>query len=120
MSYPQNVVTFETNNEMIEASVARNIPLSTVVKAIGMCSKSDTHFEPRRNRTTERWHITDTSSNYVFELVVTGQRWFDLRDAKGGGGAIDLVMHLKSCGFKTALELLAPMIETKKTPHTRG
>lgn len=78
------IVTFETENMMIEASLARKIPLKAAVQAIAMCSKCDPHFEPRRNGSTERWHITDTSSNYVFELVVTGQRWFDVRDGKGG------------------------------------
>lgn len=113
------IVTFETENTMIEASLARKIPLKAAVQAIAMCSKCDPHFEPRRNGSTERWHITDTSSNYVFELVVTGQRWFDVRDGKGGGGAIDLVMHLKSCSFKTALEMLAPVM-AKKSPALRG
>jgi hypothetical protein len=30
----------------------------------------------------------------AWELLVTGPKWFDTRAGKGGGGGIDLVMHL--------------------------
>jgi hypothetical protein len=40
-------------------------------------------------------------------LSVTGQKFINWNQGCGGGGAIDLVIHLKQCDFKTALHWLA-------------
>jgi hypothetical protein len=36
-------------------------------------------------------------------ISVTGQKFFNWNQSEGGGGAIDLIIHLKKCDFKTAL-----------------
>jgi hypothetical protein len=41
-----------------------------------------------------------------FELLVTGLKWFDARAGKGGGGAVDLCMHLLGLDFVAAVKLL--------------
>ena len=38
------------------------------------------------------------------------QKFFDHRTGRGGGGAIDLVMHLESCDFMQAVEMLVPLL----------
>jgi len=43
---------------------------------------------------------------YVFELLITGQKWFDPRLGIGGAGTIDLVMHIASLDFPKAVKLL--------------
>lgn len=97
---------------MISAKEIRDLPLMSVLTHLGMSIKADLHFKPTLNADTKRLHIADDRSNYVYELVLTGQRWFDLRQGKGGGGAIDLVIHLKACTVRQAIDLLMPL--TKK------
>ena len=103
---------------MFKSADARSVPLMVVLNALGMQVKEDALFEPRKNQRTSRLHITDSESNYVYELVVTGQQWFDARKSKGGGGAVDLVMHLRACTFSQAMLILAPLVETgEKKPR---
>lgn len=42
----------------------------------------------------------------VSELLVTGPKWYDARLNKGGGGAIDLTMHLFRLDFANAVKRL--------------
>lgn len=97
---------------MISVKEIRDLPLESVLTQLGMSIKTDRHFKPKLNVGTQRLHIADDCSNYVYELVLTGQRWFDVRQSKGGGGAIDLVIHLKSCMVRQAIDFLLPL--TKK------
>jgi len=41
-----------------------------------------------------------------FELLTTGLKWFDTRANVGGGGSIDLAMHLLQLDFKQAVRKL--------------
>ena len=40
------------------------------------------------------------------ELLATGPKWYDTRAEKGGGGAIDLAMHLLRLDFVAAVKRL--------------
>lgn len=40
-------------------------------------------------------------------LSISGEKFFDHRSGRGGGGAIDLVMRARRCGFRAAVEFLA-------------
>ncbi|WP_425534212.1 hypothetical protein [Xanthomonas citri] len=42
----------------------------------------------------------------VVELLATGSKWYDTRGNKGGGGAIDLAMHLLRLDFVSAVKRL--------------
>jgi hypothetical protein len=59
-----------------------------------------------------------------FRICVTGSKWFDHNAQKGGGGAIDLTMHVKSLSFKSACDFLGGVNElptanaVKNTPKT--
>jgi len=44
-----------------------------------------------------KWHTP------VGVISITGQKFINWTHSTGGGGAIDLVMHLKQCDFKSAL-----------------
>ena len=58
-------------------------------------------------------------------LSVNGPKFMDWKRGQGGGGAIDLVMHLHHCGFGQALDWLesqfphfeAPPITPTASPH---
>jgi hypothetical protein len=39
-------------------------------------------------------------------ITVSGEKFFNWNQSKGGGGAIDLVMHLQKCDFKPAVSWL--------------
>jgi len=66
--------------------------------------KRDPTFEPIKDKSSTRWHATVCGKE--FELLLTGSKFFDTRSAKGGGGAIDLAMHLFQVDFKAAAGLL--------------
>lgn len=73
--------------------------------------RSDASFVPAHNSDTQRFHVG--TNRFDFELVTTGAKWFDTRAAKGGAGAIDLLMHLLDLSFVDAvkqLEALATLL----------
>jgi Toprim-like/Protein of unknown function (DUF3991) len=74
------------------ADQVRDIPLRDVLERYG--------FEPRREGTTLR------AKSPLHNIVVTGGRWFDNKANIGGGGAIDLVMHLGGVDFMAACRSL--------------
>lgn len=54
--------------------------------------KVDRSFGPTHDQATERVHVSAAGGDW--ELILKGPKFFDTRAGKGGGGAIDLVMHL--------------------------
>lgn len=74
------------------ATNARSVPVMQVLEQRG--------YKP----SAKDRHNFDTD---VGRITVTGQKFFNHDQAKGGGGAIDLVMHLDHCDYKTAVAQLA-------------
>ena len=66
--------------------------------------KADLSFEPIHSGDTHRWHVRADGRDY--EILTTGAKWFDTRAKRGGGGAIDLAMHLYRVDFKQAIQRL--------------
>ena len=75
------------------ADQVRDIPLRDVLEHYG--------FETKREGTTLR------AKTERHNIVVTGSRWFDNKANVGGGGAIDLVMHIAGVEFSAACRSLA-------------
>jgi hypothetical protein len=71
---------------------------------LGLSWKRDPAFLPTKNPATVRLHVTVGAG--VVELVVTGARWYDTRAQRGGGGAIDLTMHVLGLSFVDAVRRL--------------
>jgi hypothetical protein len=71
--------------------------------------KEDSTFIPIKDDNTSRWHVNANGRDY--ELLITGAKWFDTRKQKGGGGAIDLAMHLFDLDFVNAVKLLKKKIK---------
>lgn len=82
-----------TFDEMRErANNVRGIPLESVLLLT----------DARRDRYDQhRWHTQEAT------LSVTGMKFMDWKRGAGGGGAIDLVMHLQRTDFKTAVQWLS-------------
>jgi len=66
--------------------------------------KADSTYRPVNDTTSRRWHACTTRGD--FEILTTGTKWYDTRAKKGGGGAIDLAMHLEGLSFVDAVQCL--------------
>ncbi len=73
------------------AGQVRRIPLETVLLAAG--AQRDRHDQAK-------WHTPRGV------LSVTGTKFMNWNQGMGGGGAIDLAMHLEELGFKAAVQWL--------------
>lgn len=82
----------------------RGLDAATALSALADHAKPDPSFTPIKTKSTSRWHAT--AAGREFELLLTGPKFFDTRAEKGGGGAVDLAMHLFCLDFKAATELL--------------
>lgn len=82
----------------------RNLDTLLVLKRLGCYSKQDSSFTPLKAMGTRRYHVNADGVDY--ELLVKGPRSFDTRAQRGGGGAIDLVMHLYGIDFSAAVRRL--------------
>ena len=75
-----------------------------VLHVLAVHVQVDRDYRPRPPSSTVRVHTSTSDGDY--ELLVTGAKWYDTRAQKGGGGAIDLVMHLFNVGFRQACRRL--------------
>lgn len=91
----------------------REIPLSKAIRLINFQYKVDPAFKPKKSIKTQCWHVSN-HEGYVYELLVNGEKWYDRRENKGGGGAIDLVMHLTNKKITEVVKLLL----NKQSEHT--
>ncbi len=66
--------------------------------------KPDSSYQPVKEPTTRRWHAH--TSGGEFEILTTGPKWYDTRAKVGGGGAIDLAMHVLRLPFVDAVRIL--------------
>ena len=82
----------------------RQLDCAKILPLLSDYLKGDRDFTALKKRHTDRWHLT--ASGHDFELRTTGAKWFDTRANRGGGGAIDLCMHLSSLTFKQAVARL--------------
>ena len=70
-------------------------------------AKIDPSFEAISSKHTSRWHARAGSRE--FELLLNGPKFYDTRQKRGGGGGIDLLMHLFQIDFKQAAERLSKL-----------
>lgn len=89
--------------ELLES--LRSMVVTKALDALGLHWKLDPDFQPVKDAATIRLHVA--VGGQVFELLVTGAKFFDTRADKGGGGAIDLAMHLLRLDFVAAVKRLS-------------
>jgi hypothetical protein len=83
----------------------REMPSEDALALLAIYYKADATYLPVKDPRSRRWHVTTASGD--FEILTTGcTKWYDTRAKKGGGGAIDLAMHLRKLSFVDAVELL--------------
>jgi hypothetical protein len=66
-------------------------------------------FDDEKNPQSVGWHV-EAMGRY-FELLTTGPKWFDIRANRGGGGAVDLTMHVMGINFKRAIVKLREILD---------
>ena len=88
----------------------REMPLPVVLGALrdaGLLSwRRDPDYVPEKDKRTVRLFVS-TPAGASWELLITGSKWYDTRARQGGGGGIDLAMHLLRVDFVQAVKLLA-------------
>jgi hypothetical protein len=82
----------------------RGLDCVAVLRDLADHLKQDKTFAPRERLGATRWHVG--AAGFDFELLCTGPRFFDTRAEHGGGGAIDLVMHVFRVDFSHAVAML--------------
>ena len=88
---------------------ARNVPLLKVLTHVCPYLKDDQDYTPLDPSMGSRRFQVNCSKR-DFRLLLTGEKWLDElvdRNAghRGGGGAIDLAMHLKGINFVQAVRV---------------
>jgi hypothetical protein len=82
----------------------RAMPSEDALSLLAVYLKADRDYRPIKNPTSRRWHVHTKRGE--FEILTTGSKWYDTRARKGGGGAIDLVMHAEALTFVDAVSYL--------------
>lgn len=84
----------------------REIPSDEALTLLAIYCKADPLYAPVKDSSSRRWHVRTACGE--FEILTTGRaKWYDTRAKKGGGGAIDLAMHLLQISFVDAVKFLA-------------
>ncbi len=87
-----------------QLTALRAMPLEQALRKLELYFKKDPDYKPRKDLSAVRLNVAVGNAGY--EILVTGIRWYDTRAKKGGGGAIDLAMHLLGLDFRGAVKRL--------------
>jgi hypothetical protein len=82
----------------------REMPSEDALALLAIHCKPDPTYQPVKEPTTRRWHAR--TSDGEFEILTTGSKWYDTRAKIGGGGAIDLAMHVLRLPLVDAVRIL--------------
>ena len=90
----------------------REMPSEAAFALLAIYIRSDPTYVPAKDPRSRRWHVCTACGE--FEILTTGpNKWYDTRAKKGGGGAIDLAMHILHLPFLDAVEHL---LERRRPP----
>lgn len=93
----------------------RDLPSDQVLPRLAIDVKPDPTFKPAKNASSRRWHAHTIRGD--FEILTTGTKWYDTRARKGGGGAIDLAMHVLGLSFVDAVKSLSKLAGVHGPDH---
>src|SRR5450755_887561 len=82
----------------------REMPSEAALSLLAIHCKADPTYQPIKDSRSRRWHLRTDGGE--FEILTTGTKWYDPRARKGGGGAIDLAIHIMNVSFVDAVKLL--------------
>ena len=93
----------------------RELPSDEILARLAIDLKPDPTFKPAKNPRSRRWHAHTPCGD--FEILTTGTKWYDTRARKGGGGAIDLAMHVLGVSFVDAVKSLSKLAGVRGPDH---
>jgi len=93
----------------------RALPSEVALGDLALDLKPDRTFVPLKDAGSRRWHAHTTLGD--FEIITTGPKWYDTRARKGGGGAIDLAMHVLGLSFVDAVKHLTESTALRGPDH---
>ena len=93
----------------------RELPSDLVLSHLAIDLKADPTFEPVKHAASRRWHVYTVRGD--FEILTTGPKWYDTRAGKGGGGAIDLAIHVLGLPFVDAVRHLTDHVGLHGPDH---
>lgn len=96
----------QTRGNALRGDLARwrNLDAIAVLLVLAEHVKEDRSFQAVRSTGTKRLHVSAADADW--EFLVYGPKFYDTRARKGGGGAVDLVMHLWRAPFRKAVQIL--------------
>jgi hypothetical protein len=89
----------------------RQTPSEAALRSLALFCKVDATYHPLKDPDSRRWHIRTEYGE--FEILTTGVKWYDARAKVGGGGAIDLAMHVLHVPFVEAVRILTARTEPR-------
>lgn len=89
----------------------REMPSEAALALLAIHCKPDSSYQPVKQPTTRRWHAH--TSGGEFEILTTGTKGYDTRSKVGGGGAIDLAMHVLRLPFIDAVRILIDCVRPR-------
>ena len=89
----------------------RQTPSEAALRSLAVFCKVDATYQPVKDTNSRRWHVRTEYGE--FEILTTGVKWYDSRAKIGGGGAIDLAMHILRVSFVDAVKILAARIDSR-------
>ena len=82
----------------------RELPAGETLTLLATHARLDPTYLPIKDDHSRRWHVCTPRGE--FEILTTGTKWYDTRARLGGGGAIDLAMHVLGLSFVHAVKHL--------------
>lgn len=92
----------------------RKLDALQVLEKLECYFKRDDSFHPIKAKDTSRYHVN--ANGREWEFLITGPKFWDTRRGKGGGGALDLTMHLFDLDFKQAVIMLRRALSSPVLP----
>lgn len=83
----------------------RELPAGEALTLLATHARLDPTYLPIKDDHSRRWHVCTPRGE--FEILTTGTKWYDTRARLGGGGAIDLAMHVLGLSFVHAVKHLS-------------
>ncbi len=94
----------------------REMPGDDALALLAIHVKADPTYMPLKADHSRRWHIRTLHGE--FEILTTGPKWYDTRAHKGGGGAIDLAIHVLGLSFVDAVKQLTDEADRHGPDHS--
>lgn len=83
----------------------RSLSVLDTLNRLGVYWKLDTTYVSATPGIPSR-RLNASCNGNEYEFIATNEKWFDTRANKGGGGAVDLTMHIFKDPFRQAIKRL--------------